>query len=61
MSVCTVICTWVIISCNSFHLFFENQHIFCLRTNDNIYIDPMCVHPFNLRVYRGCTNTAGYK
>ena len=61
MSVGTVICTWVVITCNSFHLIFKDQHIFCLSTNDNISIDSVCFQPFYLWVNRSSPNSTGYK
>ena len=61
MTVRTVIRTWIIISGYCFHLFFQDQHIFCLRTDDNISINTVFMEPFHLWIYRCCSDTASDK
>ena len=61
MTVRTVIRTWIIITRYCFHLFFKDQHILCLGTDDNISIYAVLMQPFYLWIDRCCSDTASYE
>ena len=60
-SVRSVICCNIQVACYSFHLFFQNDQVFGLCTNDNIGINTMFMQPFYLWVNRRSTNSTCYK
>ena len=52
-----IICSYVQITCNSFHLVFKNQKIMILGSYYNICCHTILMKPLYLRIYRSSTNT----